>query len=110
MSLGYVKGCGGAPSAASKVKDALNAHDMKNLKVQETCSREIRQLGVNTMHSATLVYMQSWDLQRKVRQLMVVGRPLERWFHDRHLNNGDEAATLDFNVGNVGDEGLSPLR
>ena len=110
LSLGYIQGdLSGTSVRCNKVKAALNTHGNSTLKVQEKASKELVVVGKNTMHSVTLIYLQGWALQRRVRALMVVGRPLERWYHEQHLQNRSDKATFAFYLKNAGSKALQPL-
>lgn len=88
---------------------AVDSHDNRSMTVQEKTARDVQKVGISTMHSVTLIYMEGWLLQRRVRLLMVVCCPLEEWHHKQHLANRGEHRCLAFYEENVGLGGLRPL-
>lgn len=110
LGVGFVK-C--SPQAGGfrceRVWAAVDSHGNRSMTVQEKTARDLQKVGANTMHSVTLIYMEGWPLQRRVRLLMVVCTPLEEWYHKQHLANRDEHRRLAFYEENAGLGGLRPL-
>ena len=104
--MGYVVGNPKEGLFCAKMTKALTSHGTKTKKVQESCVQELKTSGRNALHSCCNIYMHGWPFQRSIRRLMVVCKPVERWYHAQHLNNRAADKTVQFYIANASTSSL----
>ena len=79
-------------------------------KNKDKTANDLRAVGDSLLHSITLIHVQGWVFQRRVRLIKELTRSSERRINSMHKSNRSPSETLEFFKKSAGPEGLQHIR